>query len=364
MSKVRLDLHSKLFQRTIWPRVSSVAEGARSSAPLVVDLDPTSFCDLACPECISAKVLNQGRFTKDRLRDLSHEFADAGVRAVVLIGGGEPLAHPGTKEVIRVLGAAGVHVGLVTNGTMLDRYQDDLVEYGTWVRVSMDAATSETYGRVRPDKRGRSVFDKVVENMRSYAQVKRTTLGYSFLVITRRDEQGEIIESNHEEIFAAATLAKNIGCDYFEIKTMFNDDHYIVPLPASVMESIQAQVEAAMALRDDSFDLEFSSTLESVMQEQSRQQTKDYHTCKVAELRTLVTPTGVYMCSYHRGNEAALIGDAVEESFEELWRNANRESIDPSRDCKFHCARHSTNLELLSRPNPNASLVEDYDRFI
>lgn len=63
MTHDRLDLVSKLYQPTGWPRILQAAAGEPSSAPLVVDLDPTTFCDLACPECISGKLLNQGRFT-------------------------------------------------------------------------------------------------------------------------------------------------------------------------------------------------------------------------------------------------------------------------------------------------------------
>ncbi len=55
----RLDLAGKLYQPGVYPAVARVAGGNRSESPLVVDLDPTTFCDLACPECISGTLLNQ-----------------------------------------------------------------------------------------------------------------------------------------------------------------------------------------------------------------------------------------------------------------------------------------------------------------
>lgn len=76
----RLDLVSKLYQPSGWPRIVEAATGARSSGPLVVDLDPTTFCDLACPECISGKLLNQGRFTPERLAELAREIVEMEVR--------------------------------------------------------------------------------------------------------------------------------------------------------------------------------------------------------------------------------------------------------------------------------------------
>jgi hypothetical protein len=86
----------------------------------------------------------------------------------------------------------------------------------------------------------------------------------------------------------------------------------------------------------------------------------------VAELRTTVTPTGVYVCPYHRGNPKGRIGDIQATSFAELWSAADTSVIDPSADCRFVCARHATNQEielLAQRPEP-AVLTEDFDLFI
>ncbi|MEV6986881.1 hypothetical protein AB0M95_37270 [Sphaerisporangium sp. NPDC051017] len=65
------------------------------------------------------------------------------------------------------MGSSGLHIGVVTNGTMIDRHLDEIAEHVTWLRVSVDAATEDTYGRVRPDRKGRSVFGKVIANMRA-----------------------------------------------------------------------------------------------------------------------------------------------------------------------------------------------------
>ncbi|QMU73235.1 radical SAM protein [Streptacidiphilus sp. P02-A3a] len=365
MKHDELDLVSKLYQRTIHDPIAEVGRGGTLDGPLVVDLDPTTFCDLACPECISGQLLNQGRFTKERLRELVGEFISVGVRAVVLIGGGEPLAHPGTRDVIRLLGEAGIAVGVVTNGTMLDRHAAELGSYAHWVRVSVDAATEQTYGRFRPDRKGRSVFNQVIENMRGHAAIKTGTLGYSFLLMVR-DLPGGGRESNHTEVLAAARLAKSIGCDYFELKTLFDEQHHIVGLSPEVLESVREQLAQARDLADDRFRIVCSSTFESVDQEVGPTQVKEYATCRTAELRTLVTPSGVYVCSYHRGADKARLGDAATEDFRKIWLDRPRSIIDPSRDCRFHCARHQTNLEVVHigrRPEP-PNLVDDYDLFL
>lgn len=357
----RLDLTGKLYQPGVYPVVARVAGGNRSESPLVVDLDPTTFCDLACPECISGTLLNQGRFTPERLVSLAGELVEMGVRAVILIGGGEPLAHRGTRRVIATLGAAGVRIGVVTNGTMIDRNLDELAAHASWVRVSVDAATPETFRLVRPDRKGGSAFDRVIANMRALARVRTGALGYSFLVVTRRAADGTV-ESNHHEIFEAARLARDIGCDYFEVKALFDEGHHVVGIDDEVRDSVSRQIEKAAGL----IEVVNSSTMDSAQRDDGPIQPKAYHRCGVTELRTLVTPSGVYACPYHRGNPAARLGDAVTESLPEIWRRSDRGIVDPSRDCTFHCARHGSNLELveIAAGRGRAVLPDDHDLFI
>lgn len=64
--ELNMDLVRKIYQRSIFPDVLEVAQGGRLAAPLVVDLDPTTLCDLACPECISSDVLHSGQLSRDR----------------------------------------------------------------------------------------------------------------------------------------------------------------------------------------------------------------------------------------------------------------------------------------------------------
>lgn len=364
--QARLRLVDKLYQRSIFDSVRRVAEGERLRAPIVVDLDPTTFCDLACPECISGKLLNKGRFDRARLVTLAAEFVSAGVRAVILIGGGEPLAHPATGEVIQRLGDGGLSVGIVTNGTNTHRYVDLIARYVDWVRVSVDAGTSETFQRFRPNRRGTSSFSRVIDNMRELATKKKGSLGYSFLLMSRFDSDGHLIASNYDDVYEAAALAKDIGCDYFELKAMFDLQHFIIEQPPHLIASLRHQLRSARTLEDHTFEVVHSSTLDALIEGRSAVQSKDYSRCRIAELRTLITPNGVFICPYHRGNPAAKLGDAVEEPFDELWRKADTTVIVPARDCQFHCARHESNLDLiqLATSGPSRTVEDDYDLFI
>ncbi|GAA5061842.1 MoaA/NifB/PqqE/SkfB family radical SAM enzyme [Thermocatellispora tengchongensis] len=361
-----LDLVGKLYQRSIYPSVEAVAHGRRPAAPVVVDLDPTTLCDLACPECISAGVLHKGGLSRDRIVELAHELAGSGVRAVILIGGGEPLMHRSIGDVITVLHQAGVQVGLVTNGTLIGRYLDEIAEMVSWTRVSVDAATMETYDRFRPSRRKTSVFPLILDNMRALAERKRGALGYSFLLMQRRDAAGAVTETNYHEVYAAGRLAKELGCDYFELKAMLDENHFTVNQSPADIALVEEQLARLRELEDGSFHLLGSSNWEAVHHDLDPVQPKEYSTCHVAELRTTVTPNGVYVCPYHRGNEKAKIGDINAMSFAEMWAKADTTVVNPRADCRFHCARHRANLDIAALPRRGrpVELLDDFDPFI
>lgn len=362
----KLDLVDKLYQRSILPSVLRVAAGERLEAPLVVDLDPTTLCDLTCPECISKQIINHGQLAKDRLVTLAAELAASPVKAVVLIGGGEPLMHKSIGQVITTLGEAGIHLGLVTNGTLLHRYINEIATYLSWTRVSMDSATAETHAIFRPSGRSSPVFPQIVDNMRQLAKLKKGALGYSFLLMYRLDERGEVQASNYHELAAAGHLAKEIGCDYLEIKAFFDDGHFIHQPPGELRQILDKQMESLLALEGDNFRILESSTARSMLTDRPRVQVKNYTRCLTAEIRATITPTGVYTCPPHRGRPEARTGSIANQSLQEMWKNATTDMVNPSVQCGFHCARHDTNLEieLLGRSVTAHAQVEDYDLFV
>lgn len=364
--RTKLDLANKLYQESIYPSAVKVAQGGRLRAPLVVDLDPTSFCDLACPECISSGVLNQGQFPRRRLERLAEEMAEAGVQAVILIGGGEPLMHKAVSRVTEILHSAGIRIGLVTNGTLIDRHLDDLAQRLSWIRVSIDAATSETYDRFRPSRSGASQFPKIVANMRRLAERKQGKLGYSFLLMQRRDSTGRVIDSNYHEVLQAGLLARSIGCDYFEIKAMMDDDHEVVAQTQADIAQVSRQLDRLRTLESEHFRLLESSTWRELSRASPKAQVKDYRSCRIAELRTTITPSGVFICAYHRGHPGARLGDVIATPLTKMWSEVNVEGVNPAADCRFHCARHDSNLELakIGAFPADGAVQADYDPFL
>ena len=125
-----MNLQSKLSQQFVIDRIKDTDWDSGSKAPLVVEFDTTETCMMACPGCISEDLVNHhNSFSNKRLLELAEEMTNAGVKAVVLIGGGEPLAHPAVGDFMNYLGTHDVHIGITTNGVLIDRYMEQISKF-------------------------------------------------------------------------------------------------------------------------------------------------------------------------------------------------------------------------------------------
>jgi len=192
-------------------------------APILITVDPTNFCNLDCVWCNAQFVRKERRSSLSR--EALFKIADflprwgqgnphgyAGVQAICVAGGGEPLLNPATGDFIDRVVANGVEVGVVTNGTLIDKYTDSLSQ-ATWVGVSVDAATRNTFEKLKRPLIA-NTFERIIENiaiLADYAKSHNTKLGLphpaygvSYKYLLYKDNIGEIYE--------AAKLAKEIGC--------------------------------------------------------------------------------------------------------------------------------------------------------
>lgn len=353
MSKDVLSFVSKILQPSLRERVIEYMKVGRTSGPLIVEFDPTTVCNFFCPECISIDLLNKKSIDTLRTKMLIEEFRAAGVKGIIFIGGGEPLAQRGMPQPIRQCHDLGIAVGLTTNGSLLGKYVDVVSECVAWTRVSVDAANQETFSKFRPSKIKNS-FTKVRDNINLLAKSKKGLLGYSFLLIERRTDNDTVISTNIDEVYQAALLARELGCDYFEFKPMVDQDHNLVSLSQRSVEQLKEQLPLLEALNSSRFRVIAPDSITHLLSGTSPHQPKDYTTCPTMELRTLITPTGIYPCPYKRGIDKVKIGE-INISFNKYWTSIERHQlaskVNPSTDCLFFCIRHSLNVTLLSLAN-------------
>ena len=369
MAGRELSLIPKLAQKSVQQKIEELIKNkGKSKSPWVIELDPTTACNLACHDCISANLLNQGGFERERLREIAKEFKEFGIRAVVLIGGGEPMAHPEFGNIVDYFYDAGIHVGVTSNGTLIKRYLPSLAKKTKWIRISVDAGSEKMFQEFRPHASGKSQFKSVIEQMEELAKMKVGKLGYSFLILSKKDKSGKVLSSNVTDIEKAANVAKNIGCDYFEVKPAFDIMHYLNKQSKEVVDIVNEQLSNIKALETDSFKIMTPITIEDFKKGQDTQP-KEYTRCLVSELRSCVSPSGTYVCQYHRGTLNMKIGNSNKDSLKKIWLSEHRdkvmENVNPKIHCKFHCIRHRSNL-LLEEMMEGKKIeeIKDFDLFI
>jgi MoaA/NifB/PqqE/SkfB family radical SAM enzyme len=345
-ARIRFDYLKKLFSTENRSQLLDYFNDTLKG-PLLVEFDPTTACNFSCPECISGDLLNQSKIPSERIDALISEFARAGVRGIIFVGGGEPLAHKCMPGPIVKAHEVGIQVGLTTNGSLISRYMDALANCVAWTRVSIDAGSHKTFAIFRPNKLA-NPFGSILRQMEELAKRKTGALGFSFLII-QRGTGGERITNAHE-IFRAAQIAKEIGCDYFEYKPMVDNRHYLVPFDAAMRELISEQSALCASLVDDTFDVIAPRSIAYLGEREDPIQPKAYERCPAMELRTLVTPSGIYPCPYMRGRADKLLGTVDDGPFDEFWNSPKRRlaalKTNPAIDCEFYCIRHNTNLAL------------------
>lgn len=145
------------------------------TTPTSVTIEIVRGCNLACKMCLGSH--------SDRPRHADHCFIAKVIEQVRTLdlkwlrfcGDGEPTLHPELADFVRLARDAGVPiVGFVTNGTLLgsplvDRLHDAGLNFLT---VSLDAATEETYTRIR---RGKVPLSTVENNLRRILALRART---------------------------------------------------------------------------------------------------------------------------------------------------------------------------------------------
>ena len=147
--------------------MSAAAASETLAAPLYVAWQITNECNLACLHCIEES--GPGKAFKD---ELDREGALAVVDQLMdhqvpylSFSGGEPMLHPHFFEMVERVTSRGSQLKIETNGHYLtpeNCARLKALEVKA-VQVSLDGATSATFGRMRV----RGEFDRTVEGIRN-----------------------------------------------------------------------------------------------------------------------------------------------------------------------------------------------------
>lgn len=204
--------------------------------PVHLHLILSDLCNLDCPGCAyrmsdyssaqrfivrsedgSIITHNPNRFLDTALvRRVLEECVEMGTTGIEFTGGGEPTVHKDARELIGYAQELGLDTALITNGILLGKIGEAAVRT-QWLRISVDAATALTFGKVRPTLGGsNNVFERVLEEIGAAVDFRNR------LATDCRIGVGFVVQKeNWEEIYQAVELYRSLGVDNVRISGLF-----------------------------------------------------------------------------------------------------------------------------------------------
>jgi len=262
---------------------------------------------------------------------------NCGVKAINFTGGGEPTLHPNFPEILCHAADYGIDIGLFTNGyNITSETAERIVKSCTWVRVSIDAATQETFIKTKGvDGLARTIINTEILCVHKQYFGLDTTIGVGFV----------ITPENYKEIPLFAELFRNIPVDYIQYKPMidncFENSHIeakwwkeeVEPLLEQVMKDEPRAVINLYKFNDLKSNIE-----------------REYDVCYGHAFCPCIGATGdLWACTHLRNIDGGSFGSLYDNDFEEIWNSQQRKEVISKIDlskCQKYCRNNEINKVL------------------
>ena len=345
------DFSSKLRQSSVirslkkyitWQRkaeTTGAGHALPSLAPISINLDLTSACNFSCPHCVDSKIINTGEYLniEDVKRSLD-TLRSRGLLSVILLGGGEPTLHKDFSEIVKYIKKIGLQLGIVTNGSRLGRTANvaGLLERHDWIRVSLDAASQETFSKLHRPKTHVTLHDILDSAREIKMRNPNISLGYSFVIMWEGLYlNGHELCPNIHEMTDAVRLARTYGFDYISFKPC------LIRLPETqketllngvdtekeyrIIEQIKTNFNDAKRAADNKIKVLESVNLRAMMDNKVNELKRQPKVCHLQFFNTVLSPSGIFHCPAFRGVEKAKLaefnGYAGKENFDHTLQN-------------------------------------------
>lgn len=183
--------------------------------PVNMEISPSGACNLRCKFCSQAFLgYKPDLLDREAIRRSIQSVAGRGLKAVVLAGEGEPLLNPELPNIIHDIYEEKIDIGMSSNALLIDEnFAQECLGKLKWIRVSLNAGTSETYNIVHSKPEGFRGIESAFENLAKMVEVKKknnlkTTIGVQMV----------LIPDNRDEMVILAKKLEKVGVDYFTIK--------------------------------------------------------------------------------------------------------------------------------------------------
>lgn len=353
MDKYAIDSHKLIYHPK---RVAQFLEAgdewekAKSVYPIYVEVSPVGACNHRCTFCAVDYIGYQSNMLNvDLFAQRVSEMGRLGVKSIMFAGEGEPLLHKKINEMVRATKEAGIDVSFTTNATVLnEEFVQRSLELTSWIKVSLNAGTAETYAKVHRTKE--KDFGRVIANLQRAVAHKKAN-GLKCVI----GAQALLLPENAHEMQTLAQICRDeIGLDYLVIKPysqhMFSQTQVYKDI--NYNESLK-QAEKLRSLSTDSFQVVFrENTMRKTLQAESR-----YSKCNATPFfwAYVMADGDVYGCSAYLLDKRFMYGNLNEESFQAIWEGKKREEnfryirteLD-IKQCRVNCRMDEVNRYLFN----------------
>lgn len=183
--------------------------------PISISVEPTTSCNLSCPECPSGLKSFTRPIGKISFNDFVAILDQMGktLQYITFYFQGEPLLHNQFADFVSKAKQYNIVVATSTNAHYLDRQTaDDLIRSGLdRLIISLDGTDEETYVKYR---RGGD-FSQVISNIKTMVEArKERKVSHPFLEL-----QFLVLKHNEHQIDRIKELGKELGVDKVVLKT-------------------------------------------------------------------------------------------------------------------------------------------------
>jgi len=183
--------------------------------PASISIEPTTACNLGCPECPSGLkqfTRPQGNLNQKTLALLLDEIGDT-LQYITFYFQGEPFIHPNMVGLIEEAAKRKIFTATSTNAHFItEKMADDIVSSGLGkLIISIDGTTQQVYEQYR--KKGK--IDKVIEGTRRILEARKKTGSVFPLVYF----QFLVVKPNEHQIADVQKLGDEMGVDGVLFKT-------------------------------------------------------------------------------------------------------------------------------------------------
>lgn len=326
-------------------RVQLVLSGRYDEVrPLHVELSPTYLCNFACPWCScrsareewsDADVFSHPRATPlTVIRDTKLDRVLGNLAAYktgIMWVGGEPTMNPLLYTAAPKADQLGMTQCLFTNGSLLNAERSAALFDANlaFIRVSLNAVTTEVHARYHDYDPRRGYADRVLRNLAELARLRgeqrsRTLVGVSVVV-----DEGNLADLEPTALYLAHLAASHGpgSIDYAIFRPAFPFYTAQVDIRDDTVGRFLALIGPGAPLRR----MLTESGIDVVVPEQSAASAPapepDDRGCIAAGWFGEVTPNGdMVLCSDRYGNPDYFIGNVARATMDEIWAGDGRRS--------------------------------------